>query len=139
VKAAAGCVKPRPARLLENRFFAFRPKLFIDSQCSVCYKQDSLDGAVAQLGERLNGIQEVRGSIPRSSTINYKGLRRKLGSFFVFPHARQSSASHPLLPFYLPTARSALAAGAAEYPVISRYPEPSGLPSVPRTETAPSQ
>jgi hypothetical protein len=27
-------------------------------------------GAIAQLGERLNGIQEVRGSIPRSSTIN---------------------------------------------------------------------
>ena len=26
-------------------------------------------GAVAQLGERLNGIQEVRGSIPLSSTI----------------------------------------------------------------------
>ena len=27
------------------------------------------DGVVAQLGERLNGIQEVRGSIPLSSTI----------------------------------------------------------------------
>ena len=27
-----------------------------------------LFGAIAQLGERLNGIQEVRGSIPRSST-----------------------------------------------------------------------
>jgi hypothetical protein len=27
------------------------------------------NGAIAQLGERLNGIQEVRGSIPRSSTI----------------------------------------------------------------------
>ncbi len=26
-------------------------------------------GVVAQLGERLNGIQEVRGSIPLSSTI----------------------------------------------------------------------
>ena len=26
------------------------------------------DGAVAQLGERLNGIQEVRGSIPLGST-----------------------------------------------------------------------
>ena len=26
-------------------------------------------GAVAQLGERLNGIQEVMGSIPFSSTI----------------------------------------------------------------------
>ena len=28
----------------------------------------SLVGAVAQLGERLNGIQEVRGSIPLGST-----------------------------------------------------------------------
>ncbi len=27
-----------------------------------------MDGVVAQLGERLNGIQEVRGSIPLSST-----------------------------------------------------------------------
>ncbi len=26
------------------------------------------DGAVAQLGERVNGIHEVRGSIPLSST-----------------------------------------------------------------------
>gem|GEM_PF-2872089 len=26
-------------------------------------------GAIAQLGERLHGMQEVRGSIPRSSTI----------------------------------------------------------------------
>jgi len=31
-------------------------------------------GVVAQLGERLNGIQEVVGSIPTSSTKNIKGL-----------------------------------------------------------------
>ncbi len=31
-------------------------------------------GAVAQLGERLNGIQEVRGSIPLGSTKYFKGL-----------------------------------------------------------------
>jgi hypothetical protein len=31
----------------------------------------SFGGAVAQLGERLNGIQEVVGSIPISSTINF--------------------------------------------------------------------
>ena len=30
-------------------------------------------GAIAQLGERLNGIQEVSGSIPLSSTINTRG------------------------------------------------------------------
>ena len=32
-------------------------------------------GAVAQLGERLNGIQEVVGSIPISSTNKIKDLR----------------------------------------------------------------
>jgi hypothetical protein len=32
-------------------------------------------GAVAQLGERLNGIQEVRGSIPLSSTIENSSLK----------------------------------------------------------------
>ena len=32
-------------------------------------------GAIAQLGERLNGIQEVVGSIPISSTNKNKGLR----------------------------------------------------------------
>ena len=33
-----------------------------------------LYGAVAQLGERLNGIQEVRGSIPLSSTMGIRHL-----------------------------------------------------------------
>jgi hypothetical protein len=28
-----------------------------------------MDGAIAQLGERLNGIQEAGGSIPPSSTL----------------------------------------------------------------------
>ena len=41
-------------------------------------------GAVAQLGARLNGIQEVRGSIPLSSTIAYslpfKLLKSEKGS-----------------------------------------------------------
>ncbi len=33
-------------------------------------------GAVAQLGERLNGIQEVDGSIPFSSTLNFNELSK---------------------------------------------------------------
>ncbi len=33
-------------------------------------------GAVAQLGERYNGIVEVVGSIPSGSTIKNKGLAR---------------------------------------------------------------
>ena len=35
------------------------------------------DGAIAQLGERLICIQEVRGSIPRSST-NFKSRKQTL-------------------------------------------------------------
>ena len=34
------------------------------------YRTPPIGGAVAQLGERLNGIQEVRGSIPLGSTNN---------------------------------------------------------------------
>ena len=33
-------------------------------------------GAVAQLGERLDGIQKVVGSIPSSSTINIENYRK---------------------------------------------------------------
>ncbi len=36
-------------------------------------------GGIAQLGERLNGIQEVSGSIPLIST-NFKKKQRKLVS-----------------------------------------------------------
>ena len=45
----------------------------------ICY----LNGAVAQLGERLNGIQEVVGSIPISSTFKIKGnwLKRPIPFF----------------------------------------------------------
>ena len=32
--------------------------------------QTLMDGALAQLGERLHGMQEVSGSIPLGSTIN---------------------------------------------------------------------
>ena len=35
------------------------------------------DGAIAQLGERLNGIQEVTGSIPVSSTEITEDFLRK--------------------------------------------------------------
>ena len=49
------------------------------------------NGGVAQLGERLNGIQEVMGSIPTVSTTIEQMLKtRKLlaaiaaGGFFVF-------------------------------------------------------
>lgn len=40
----------------------------IRSRNAAPFPLDSSRGAVAQLGERLNGIQEVRGSIPLGST-----------------------------------------------------------------------
>jgi hypothetical protein len=36
-----------------------------------------VQGVIAQLGERLNGIQEVGGSIPPGSTKQIKGLAPK--------------------------------------------------------------
>jgi hypothetical protein len=48
--------------------------------------QTIAQGAVAQLGERLNGIQEVRGSNPLSSThhrwiLSIRGILKTLSSF----------------------------------------------------------
>jgi hypothetical protein len=50
-------------------------------------------GAVAQLGERLNGIQEVRGSIPLSSTTNAQ--LAQLGEHMIDVHEVRGSI--PLL------------------------------------------
>ncbi len=50
---------------------------------SLCQRETR--GGIAQLGERLHGMQEVRGSIPLVSTIGYSGgflLRRR--SRFLF-------------------------------------------------------
>ena len=82
----------------------FFPQKNIDTDLALCYKQVSLDGAVAQLGERLNGIQEVRGSIPRSSTINYKGL---------------DDSSNPFL--FIKTPRAGVNAGVKSYPETPKY------------------
>ena len=48
------------------------------------YKSTGFNGVVAQLGERLNGIQEVRSSILLSSTKKIKDLSNVLRSFFYF-------------------------------------------------------
>ena len=50
-----------------------RGKIFLDNGGKIIYHTQDLKishGGVAQLGERLNGIQEVRGSIPLVSTIS---------------------------------------------------------------------
>ena len=49
-------------------------------------------GALAQLGERMAGSHEVRGSIPLGSTINPAPLER--AAFFIFRHDRNFFATH---------------------------------------------
>ena len=55
-----------------------RRKLNLTILFALCYFSEypRTSGAVAQLGERLNGIQEADGSIPFSSTKDNKGLGR---------------------------------------------------------------
>ena len=43
------------------------------------------NGAVAQLGERLDGIQKVVGSIPSSSTINKNMINKS--TFFIHSYS----------------------------------------------------
>ena len=54
----------------------------------------AIHGAVAQLGERLHGMQEVVGSIPISSKLYVKNSRR-LGQRPLSSNSRQSSPGAP--------------------------------------------
>lgn len=45
-------------------------------------------GPIAQLGERFNGIEEVKGSTPLRSTIFIKGFRIFAESLFYMPPSR---------------------------------------------------
>ena len=42
--------------------------MFLDFGSALTYRSAPSRGAIAQLGERLHGMQEVDGSIPSSST-----------------------------------------------------------------------
>ena len=58
-----------------------------------CFRENRFEtfiscGGIAQLGERLNGIQEVSGSIPLTSTKK----RRPTGSFFYWQVLWERSA-----------------------------------------------
>ena len=51
-------------------------------------------GGIAQLGERLHGMQEVRGSNPRASTSQPKGKGARAAPFpFSFPLLRAAASS----------------------------------------------
>ena len=86
--------------------------------------RDNHDGAVAQLGERYNGIVEVRGSIPLGSTIIKKTCHVS-GRFFLMylvilddlatpPAARQTS---PLAIRILETGFERFSCARAVFPV----------------------
>ena len=65
------------SRQRANQFLTFSKKLLtnrlpcdiITARCMAVDSHAMLHGGIAQLGERLNGIQEVRGSTPLISTI----------------------------------------------------------------------
>ena len=48
----------------------------LNSRACLDVTERAKHGAIAQLGERLHGMQEVGGSIPPSSTISREFLRR---------------------------------------------------------------
>ena len=56
------------------------------------------DGGIAQLGERLNGIQEVSGSIPLISTKSSLGEEKTLKSkdFKVFSYPKVEKSQYSL-------------------------------------------
>ena len=70
-------------------------------------------GAVAQLGERLNGIQEVRGSIPLGSTNQSKDFQhwenafrgripfKERGPYFVYSISSSFAFDYPRFPLAL--------------------------------------
>jgi hypothetical protein len=54
------------------------------------------NGAIAQLGERFNGIEEVVGSIPSGSTILINKLDRKCQENLVVSRAKSPPRRHRL-------------------------------------------
>ena len=51
----------------------------------ICSQENEIFGGIAQLGERLHGMQEVSGSIPLIST---KILDQKVRDLFLYEKAR---------------------------------------------------
>ena len=73
--------KPRPGMLVESFEFTSNVRggeifLRLVKRREAGFYEVIKNGAVAQLGERMTGSHEVVGSIPSSSTRNYKGLPR---------------------------------------------------------------
>ena len=96
------CVAASMAHMSGEIFFCGNEKKHLDIYAIVCYYTFA-HGGIAQLGERLNGIQEVSGSIPLIST---RGTpQRKLWCSFSFcirkRHRRNRSSRFLLWLCYL--------------------------------------
>jgi hypothetical protein len=65
------------------------------------FRERETCGVVAQLGERLNGIQEAASSILASSTRKIKGSAKKVDPFyfFVLPHSYHFPTKNSLFAF----------------------------------------
>ena len=81
-----------PLQRERNRRIFFEKVVDISSNCWYTNKAVSDDGGqyggVAHLGERLHGMQEVRGSIPLISTKNTQSGHR-IGYFLFYDRASQ--------------------------------------------------
>ena len=60
--------------------------LYVDWNRTAQYNSRSFCRGIAQLGERLHGMQEVSGSIPLTSTSNLASNRLKTGQKPLSPH-----------------------------------------------------
>ena len=63
-------------------FFSKKSEKVLAQPSRFPYSTSSLQGGVAQLGERLTGSQEVRGSIPLVSTMRFKARAFALAFLF---------------------------------------------------------
>ena len=63
-------------------FFSKKSEKVLAQPSRFPYSTSSLQGGVAQLGERLTGSQEVRGSIPLVSTMKFKARAFALAFLF---------------------------------------------------------
>ena len=64
--------QPRTALFWLRRNLKIRPTVVTGHGLDHIAVRNGADGALAQLGERLHGMQEVSGSIPLGSTIQLK-------------------------------------------------------------------
>jgi hypothetical protein len=69
----SGCSRRRPPKCLSTQSRQTAAEFPVYTVLPVAYNRALLRGGIAQLGERLHGMQEVSGSIPLTSTTKIPG------------------------------------------------------------------